>query len=104
MKAEYFSFDVTEYCAALTHQHQQTLGYLLGKGYITNEQYDEVIESTVVTTMRPNKHFGRRLIEKFFRKGATEDSYIFMIAEIPLIHETTKRPDSPNLKVVVDND
>ena len=104
MKAEYFSFDVTEYCAALTMQHQQTLGYLLGKGYITGEQYDEVMENTMVTTMRPNVKFGRRLIEKFFRKGATEDSYTFMIVEIPQIWETTKKPDSPNLKMVVDND
>ena len=104
MKTEYFSFDVTEYCAVLTHQHQQTLGYLLGKGYITSEQYDEVIENTIVTTMRPNKNFGRRLLEKFFRKGADENSYIFMITEIPQIWETNKRPDSRNLKVVVDNE
>ena len=102
MKTEYFSFDVTEYCAALTAQHQQTLGYLLGKGFITADQYDEVMENTMVTTMRPNKRFGRRLIEKFFRKDATEDSYTFMIVEIPQIYHT-KHP-SPNLKMVVDND
>ncbi len=105
MKTEYFQFDPIEYAAVLTHQHQQTLGYLLGKGHISPEVYDELIDSTIVSPIKNYRHFGRRLLEKFFpNKKDDEGTYSFVIAEIAEVHETTPTPKKTKLEKVVDNE
>jgi hypothetical protein len=103
VKIETFQYTISEYQAHLTKQHHMTLGYLLGKEYITPEVYDELIDTTVVVAVKNHKHYGRRLIEKFFGGNDNEDRYHFCISEIQQVYETRK-PEGPKLEMVVDNE
>lgn len=103
-RVEYFSFSVSEYQAVLSKQHAMTLGYLLGKEYITPEIYDKLIDTTVVAGIPNNKSYARRLLERLFHKDDSENTYHFYISEIQQTYQTDKPKNPPKLKKVIDNE
>ena len=101
MNIQTFNFSVEEYGTELTAQTHQVLYWLNRNGYLTNEDTVDLAERMVVTPIRNNKKFGRRLLDRFFSKEKTEDYYVFPIT---LLEDSNTysglEKDKPTLTVV----
>lgn len=100
---EYFSFTPTEYGGNLTAHTHQTIYWLNRNGYLTNEQTEDLVSRMIVTPIRNNKSFGRRLLNRFFNKDASESVFAFPISLLDdtiLGVDDEPESDKPTLKVV----
>jgi len=82
MKLESFSFSVHEYAQQLTQQHHLTIRYLRSIGYITEDTMNHLLESTIVTPIKNDLSFGERILRRFFKKQAEENSYVFVVSTL----------------------
>lgn len=101
---EYFTYTPTELSAQLTSQSQATLGYLLNHQFITKDQYNELIDSLVVTPIQNKPSFGAKLLARFFNKQSTDDAWVFPITRIdPHVRNNVvdgPKKGKPSLEVV----
>lgn len=103
MKIETFSFTPFEYGAELTSQCHQTLYWLNRNGYLSNEDTVELTERMIVSPVKNQKKFGKRILERFFGKKPEDDCYVFPIVLIEgrdNFVSTNTHDDKPNLTVV----
>jgi hypothetical protein len=98
---EQFSFNVPEYGAELTNQAHQTLYWLNRNGYLDKEDTEHLLQHMVVVPIKNTPRFGTRLLSRFFRKDATDNSYVFPITLLD-VKETyaSSDQDKPTLRVV----
>lgn len=103
MKIASFEFTPEELARELTRQHHRTLYYLAVNEHITAELYYELIETTLVTSVKNDPGMTQRLLDKLFNREDSENLYSFPIADIsqhPLIKND--EPTKPNLRLVKD--
>ena len=95
-------FTVAEYAGKLTEQSRITLEYLVKNKYLTAEQYDDLSSRLVVATIKNEKTFGKRLLERFFGKDENTNLYVFPIVSIDPIatNDTPSRNGKPKLKLI----
>ena len=82
MKYETFSFSIDEYAGALTENSHNTFAYLARNGVITEEQYEDLTSRLVIVPVRNHKSFGQRILERFFTKDSTDNTFVFVLADI----------------------
>ena len=103
MKYETFSFVVDEYAQELTGQSHQTLMWLYNNGYLNDEQIEDLLSRMVVVPIRNNPKFGQRLLDRFFGRESTGNSYVFPITLVGEHQPVAVRKKSkPKLEVVKD--
>lgn len=100
--SEQFTFSIDEYGRTLTNQSHQTLYWLNRQGYLNNAQTEDLLSRMIVIPIRNNPSFGKRMLDRFFNKKSTDNSYVFPIT---LLEDVTnidaKDVDGkPNLTVV----
>ena len=95
-------FTVAEYAGNLTEQTRVTLEYLVKNKYLTAEQYDDLSSRLVVATVKNEKTFGKRILERFFRKEDSTNMYVFPIVSIDhaIVTSDTPRNGKPKLKLI----
>lgn len=104
MKYESFNFSVDEYGMELTNQSHQTLYWLNRNGYLNNEQTINLLERMVVVPVKNNRKFGSYILERFFGKKTSENSFVFPLtllenkSNFDSYDKTT--PSKPQLKIV----
>lgn len=104
MKHDIFNFSVDEYSMELTNQTHQTLYWLNRNGYLDAEQTINLLEKMVVVPVRNHRKFGSYILERFFNKKTSENSFVFPItlledkSNFDSYDKTT--PSKPQLKVV----
>lgn len=98
---EHFSFTTEEYSAGLTEQSHQTLYWLNRNGYLNNEQTIDLCSRLIVVPIRNHKNFGQRILERFFTKQSTSNSYVFPLTLLEdVVSANVDGDGKPNLKVV----
>lgn len=101
MKYESFTFDTDDYARELTSQSHQTLYWLNRHGYINKEQTEELLSRMVVVPIRNSPKFGQRLLDRFFGRDSSENSYVFPITLIDdEFEQAAPSKGKPNLTVV----
>lgn len=104
MNIESFNFSVEGYSTELTNQSHQTVYWLHTHGYLNNEQTIDLLERMIVVPIRNNKKFGSYLLERFFGKTSSDNSFVFPItlldekSNFDGSYKTT--PGKPQLKIV----
>ena len=101
MKYETFTFNIDEYGRVLTEQSHQTLYWLNRNGYLSNEDAEELLSRMIVVPIRNNKSFGQRLLDRFFGKDASDNSYVFPVTLLEDVERHfDNTDDKPKLTVV----
>lgn len=103
-KFETFSYTPVELAESMTSTVHDTLGYLNRNDYLSNEDYDELMNTLAVYAMPNRKGFGQRLRERFFGKDENESAFVFPIVEVDPTLFGTNSPKNkkrqPTLNVV----
>ena len=104
MKYEAFNFNIDEYAGALTENAHNAFAYLARNGVITEKQYEDLTSRLVVVPIRNHKSFGQRILEKFFAKESSENSFVFILVDVeshkPATATMPKGKSKPKLEVV----
>jgi hypothetical protein len=79
---ESFTHTPAEYAATLTNQTHMTLDWLANREYITREQWDTLTGTLVVTPIQNNKNWGTKILDRFFKKDAESNTYVFPIVQL----------------------
>lgn len=104
MNIESFNFSVEGYSTELTCQSHKTLYWLHQNGYLNDEQTIDLLERMVVVPIRNNKKFGSYILERFFNKKSSDNSFVFPItlldekSDFDSGDKTT--PEKPQLRIV----
>jgi len=96
-------FTVPEYAGNLTEQTRATLEYLVKNKYLTAEQYNDLTSRLVVATIKNEKSFGKRLLERFFGEDASTNLYVFPLVSVdhPIAtNDTPSRKGKPKLQLI----
>lgn len=101
-KYEAFSYSPIELAESMTTTVHDTLTYLYRNEYITQEDYDQLSNILAVYPMPNRKGFGRKILERFFRKGDEENAWVFPIVTVDSMYTNTpaNKDKKPNLTVV----
>ena len=99
-----FSHSPTEYAASLTNHTHITLDWLVNHDYITDAAWEELTGTLIVTGVQNNKTWGRKIIERFFIKDASDDAWVFPIVKLDsraaLENDKPTKPTKPKLEIV----
>lgn len=99
-----FTHSPTEYAASLTNHTHKTLDWLVNHNYITNEAWEELTSTLIVTGVQNNESWGRKILERFFNKKSTEDTWVFPIVKLDsraaLENSKPTKPTKPKLEIV----
>lgn len=66
-----------------TQNAHMTITYLHQHGYLTDEDFDELIGRIIVTPIHNNPSWGKRILNRFFKESDPKDSYTWVIATLP---------------------
>ena len=99
-----FTHSPTEYAASLTNHTHMTLDWLVNHDFITSEAWEELTSTLIVTGVQNNKSWGRKIVERFFNKDSTEDTWVFPIVKLDscaaLENSKPTKPTKPKLEIV----
>lgn len=101
MNYESFNHSVEDYARELTSHSHQTLFWLHRHGYLDKEQTENLLSRMVVVPVRNSPKFGERLLNRFFGRDSSENSYVFPITLVDDEYEQeAPQKGKPNLTVV----
>lgn len=96
-----FSHSPTEYAASLTRQTHTTLDWLVNHDFITLEAWEELSSTLIVTGVQNKKSWGRKILERFFDKDSTEDTWVFPLVKLDnYVALENDKPTKPKLEIV----
>ena len=79
---ESFTFSPTEYSETLTNQTHVTISWLNTHKYITNEEWEELRSTLVVTPIQNKPKWGAKILSRFFGKDSADDLWVFPITQL----------------------
>lgn len=101
MNIERFAYTPVDLSSELTNQSHQTIYWLNRNGYLSNEDAVDLLSRMIVVPIKNKKSFGERILNRFFDKKSTQDSYVFPITMLDKpIPNTDHSDNKPTLTVV----
>lgn len=87
MKISSWTMNTEELAAFSTENCHMTLAYLRSQNLISVEVYEKLTSKLIITAIQNKKSFGRKILDRFFAKGSTENDYVFVISELPVVKD-----------------
>jgi hypothetical protein len=84
MKISSWTMTPESLAAFATQNCHITLNFLKDRGFLTEEEYQQLTATIIVTAIENNKSFGKQILKRFFNKEESKGEYTFTIAELPL--------------------
>lgn len=96
MKFESFTYQPHELAAQFTQCTHQTLYWLYRNNYLSEQDYIDLESRLIVTPVKNEPFWGKRLLARFFDKNAGPDAYQFPIASLLKVkNESETKTTSP---------
>lgn len=99
-KYETFEYTPQTLAEQLTNQSHMTLYWLNRNGYLNNDQTSNLLSRLICAPVRNKPSFGQRILDRLFKKDASENSYMFPITLLEEYNELSTHSGKPTLTVV----